>query len=62
MICKHECPICGLEYEHLCNTPPKEPLGFIIVLAYDIEYMPPCNIKDYFMLCNDCRYNREKFK
>lgn len=59
MICKHECPICGNEYEHLCDTPPKEPIAIILLLAYGIDYMPPCNKEDYLLECASCIIQKE---
>ena len=62
MICKHECPICGLQYKHLCDSLPKESIGLILVLSNSIEYMPPCDNKDYLTECYSCSLNREIFK
>ena len=62
MICYHECPTCGQTFQHLCDTPPKEAIGLILVLAYSLDYMPPCEKSDYFIECSDCHYQRYKLK
>lgn len=59
MICKHECPNCGIEWEHLCNEPPKEPLELLVIYQSHIDYMPPCERDDYFLQCSDCRLKGE---
>lgn len=59
MECKHECPICGIQYEHLCDTPPKEPLGLCMIYQLQVDYMPPCKRKDYFLECSECRIKKE---
>ena len=62
MICKHECPKCGIEYDHLCDTPPVEPIGLCLIYQHHIDYMPPCDKSDYFLECSDCRINREMLR
>lgn len=59
MRCKHECPICGEEFEHGCDSQPVEPLGLCLILQNCIDYMPKCEKQDYFLECSSCILTKE---
>lgn len=45
-ICKHECPNCGIEWQH-----PFIPVD-----------MPKCDRKDYLLECSYCRIKKEMLR